>query len=78
MVTGESKPVGKRNGDAVISGTVNGSAPLIVKVAPIRLSHAHTILRLLQSFSLTLECARLKPLLWSNDQGEGSAGLYFM
>ncbi|EIE22528.1 copper-translocating P-t [Coccomyxa subellipsoidea C-169] len=31
MVTGESKPVGKRNGDAVISGTVNGSAPLIVK-----------------------------------------------
>lgn len=32
MVTGESKPVGKRPGDAVISGTVNASAPLIVKV----------------------------------------------
>jgi len=34
MVTGESKPVGKRPGDVVISGTVNGSAPLIVKVMP--------------------------------------------
>ncbi|KAK9904210.1 hypothetical protein WJX75_006837 [Coccomyxa subellipsoidea] len=31
MVTGESKPLSKRPGDAVISGTVNGSAPLIVK-----------------------------------------------
>lgn len=34
MVTGESKPIGKRPGEAVISGTVNGSAPLIIKVPP--------------------------------------------
>lgn len=32
MVTGESKPVSKKAGDAVISGTVNSSGPLIVKV----------------------------------------------
>ncbi len=35
MVTGESKPIGKRPGEAVISGTINGSAPLIVKVSPV-------------------------------------------
>ena len=34
MVTGESKPVAKKAGDAVISGTVNSSGPLIVKVRP--------------------------------------------
>jgi P-type E1-E2 ATPase len=46
MVTGESKPLSKRPGDAVISGTVNGSAPLIVKVAllPIMLLRHHALL----------------------------------
>ena len=46
MVTGESKPLGKRPGDAVISGTVNSSAPLIVKVAllPIMLLRHHALL----------------------------------
>ena len=32
MVTGESIPATKRPGDAVIGGTVNCGAPLIVKV----------------------------------------------
>jgi hypothetical protein len=34
MVTGESKPVAKKAGDAVISGTVNSSGPLVIKVLP--------------------------------------------
>ena len=34
MVTGESAPVTKRPGDAVIGGTVNNGAPLVVKACP--------------------------------------------
>ena len=34
MVTGESIPATKRPGDAVIGGTVNCGAPLVVKVCP--------------------------------------------
>lgn len=41
MVTGESIPAAKRPGDAVIGGTVNCGAPLIVKVrAPMLPLHA--------------------------------------
>ena len=32
MVTGESKPAAKRPGDGLISGTVNCSGPLVMKV----------------------------------------------
>ena len=32
MVTGESKPATKRPGDAVISGTVNSTGPLVIQV----------------------------------------------
>ena len=32
MVTGESKPVTKKAGDTVISGTVNSTGPLIIQV----------------------------------------------
>lgn len=32
MVTGESKPVTKKAGDSVISGTVNSSGPLVIQV----------------------------------------------
>lgn len=35
MVTGESKPMSKKNGDAVIAGAVNGDGVLKVKVAEI-------------------------------------------
>ncbi len=35
MVTGESKPVGKKTGDKVIAGTINGDGVLTVKVVSI-------------------------------------------
>ncbi len=35
MVTGESKPVSKKQGDAVIAGTINGDGALKIKVAQI-------------------------------------------
>src|SRR3989344_4246982 len=41
MVTGESKPVGKKEGDAVIAGTINGDGALKIKVSQIG---EHTLL----------------------------------
>ena len=54
MVTGESKPAAKRPGDGLISGTVNCSGPLIMKVRcwPVGGgvgTHAFVLLQALQS-----------------------------
>ena len=40
MVTGESKPVTKKPGDTVISGTVNSTGPLVIQVQH-STKHAH-------------------------------------
>jgi Cd2+/Zn2+-exporting ATPase len=44
-ITGESMPVHKQPGDAVFSGTINGSGLLIVRVT--RLSHESTLARII-------------------------------
>ena len=51
MVTGESKPAAKRPGDSLISGTVNCSGPLVMKVRcwPVGGAAGAHALRLLQA-----------------------------